>query len=211
MICMYILCIVWIERENIRHIVLSYICNRTYESVPTNQTLLYNVNKIINNNINDRYTYSLIDFGSGVGDFLIHMKDQHHTLIGVELDKSSHDEAVNNCSAHRNIFLENDDMVKYNFRDEKSILYIYEPLFNLESCIHMNEIYNTVIENYTRDVKYSKKYIVYVESVTLFNVKNSSCVKHIFTSFTQNNFTLKEHIVSGLWPIVRNVYIYEFT
>lgn len=198
----YLLIILYDNKENVYHLVLSCITARELISVPTNPTLLGNINLILDKNIRNRSQYTFIDFGSGFGTLLEQMRDKHVKLIGVELEASSNNEACLKLRMYENITLENKSMQDFIFPDEATILYMYEPLFLESDCNKRTEIYNQVISN----MKSSKKaFVMYVQEIRDLR---KGC-EFDFKMFKNHGFTLKDVVSSNLWPLSRKGYLFE--
>ena len=121
----------------------------------------------INKKINNYQDYTFIDFGSGYGNILLEYNNLFKKLIGVELNKTSHDQAKLVLNNYKNISLYNTSMEKYKFPNEKIILYMYEPLFELK-CKDRDKIYKDVINNLYNNN--NKSYIIYIRETTISNV-----------------------------------------
>jgi predicted RNA methylase len=204
---LYILAVIYENKDNLYHIGLSCLTTRVLISVPTNPTLLKSINRVLDENIRDRYQYTFIDFGSGFGSLLEQMRHKHVKLIGVELEKSSHDEANQTLQIHENIVLENKDMEKFVFPNEDIILYMYEPLFLLLDCHKRRKIYNQVIANLGKSNKHHKTFVMYVQANNVSH-SHQNC-EFDFRIFENHGYRLKNHSTSNLWPLSRNIYLFE--
>ena len=198
---LYLLAIIYENKENLYHIVQSCVNRREFVSVPTNPTLLTSIQKLLDKNIRDRYQYTFIDFGSGFGSLLEQMRHHHVKLIGVELEKASHDEAHLRLRMYDNIVLENKPMERFVFPNEDIILYMYDPLFLHPDCRERHEIYDQVIANLAKSSK--KVYVMYVQA----NKVTSNCESD-FRVFKSHGFRLKDKSTSNLWPLSRNISLF---
>ena len=82
-------------------------------------------------------------------------KYDFHKLIGIELETSSHKEAIQKLNHYNHIILLNQNMETYQFPNENIILYMYESLFSIRDII-----YNHVMKNLQKVNK--KVYIIYI-------------------------------------------------
>ena len=207
LIVIYILLLLWQEKNNIQHIYLSFISDLPFVAIPTNPTLLKNVNKIINKNILDKKKYTFIDFGSGCGDLVKQIHEDYYTTIGIEIEKEAHKKAISNCINNSTIILKNIPMQNYNFQDVPTILYMYDPLFELNDCNEIDTIYNNVFTNYDK-IK-NTKYILYVKANQIHYSYQPNCKKNIFNIFNNHGYELIDKLSSNLWPLTRYMYLYK--
>lgn len=207
LIVIYILLLLWQEKNNIQHIYLSFISDLPYVAIPTNPILLKNVNKIINKNILDKKKYTFIDFGSGCGDLVKQIHQDYYNTIGIEINKEAHNKAISNCINKSNIILKNIPMQNYYFSDVPSILYMYDPLFELNDCNEIDKIYDNVLINYDK-IK-NTKYILFISGIKNNYSYLYSCKETIFTIFNNHGYELIDKLSSNLWPLTRYMYLYK--
>ena len=173
---------------------------RSILSIPLNNKLTNELTKILLN-IPDYKNYTFIDFGSGFGNILFKYKDTFNNLIGIELSKNSHNEAVNSLQNYKNIKLINMSMEDYKFPNNNIILYMYEPLFHLK-CKDRNNIYYNILNNLNNNNK--NIYIIYIRANYISNqLINCHYNKCIF----EKDFKLVNKKNIGLWPLNKKIYI----
>lgn len=108
--------------------------------------------------------YTFIDFGCGEGKILNKFNDKFKRLIGIELDKYIIKIAKSKNKHNKNVIIKNINMLDYKFEDSDTVLYMYEPLWNIKSKSYCMNIYNKVFRNlYNVFSKSNKKlYVVYL-------------------------------------------------
>lgn len=118
-----------------------------------------------NKNINKNFIFIDIGFGDGKLLKYIHDKNIFSECIGIEIEKSIYQKTCNNlnlntyncnldgqnilnCCSYKNIKFYNIDAVKYNFENKPTIIYLYEPFYDIE---YNNAIllYNKLLYNIT--------------------------------------------------------------
>ena len=199
-IYIYIILIIIDNIETIKHYMHCLISSRTFSSIPLNKELINNVNNIIKN-IKNYKNYTFIDFGSGYGNILYYFKDTFNKLIGIELNEGSFNESLYLLKNYKNISLLNMPMEDYIFPNTNIILYMYEPLFDV-NCKNRMQVYNKVLNNLYKCNK--KIYIIYVGSNTISNIfYNCFYNKKMF----EEKFKLINKKNTSLWPFNRNIYI----
>ena len=105
--------------------------------------------------------YTLIDFGSGSGDFIqkIYKINSIKKIIGIELDTEQAINTKKRFSKIKSISILNMDMVDYIFEPIPTIFYMYEPLWTLSKNNALT-IYHKVMKNISHMT--SPCYIIYV-------------------------------------------------
>ena len=205
LVILYILRVVYENWDNLIHIVYSLTNSTTFMSVPTNQHLLKDVEQMIQYNIPKPEIHTFVDFGSGYGTLLIDMLHKYNKLVGVELDETSHSQASQLLQTEPSVTLHNMPMQNYTFEDEPTILYMYEPLFDVKDPQIRHDVYSSVMKNLSR-LKQSV-YVVYVSRNALSCFMDGFAYESL--AFTKNGFQLIAMKKSLLWPMSRNIYVYQ--
>jgi len=151
------------------------------------------LNKNLNRIINYDNSYELIDFGCGDGTTLKKLNICERK-IGIEIDKSIYNLAVNNCKYYANIEIINDDICNYHFKNN-SIMFMYEPLW---LCKDYLTIYYKLFENILKCKKHI--YIIYLTGLKKQLQEDD---------FLKYNFNLKHKHKYGSILLNRCVYIYS--
>lgn len=151
------------------------------------------LNKNVRSIIDYDNSYVLVDFGCGDGTTLQKLNICKRK-IGIEIDKSIYNLAINNSKYYTNIEFINDDICNYHF-DKNTILFMYEPLW---LCKDYLPIYNKLFENILTCKKHI--YIIYITGLT----------KQLPEKYFQNyKFKLKFKHKYGSILLNRCVYIYS--
>ena len=151
------------------------------------------LNKNIKSIIKYDNSYELVDFGCGDGTTLKKLKICKRK-IGIEIDKSIYNLAVNNCKNYANIKLINDDICNYHFK-KNTILFMYEPLW---LCKDYLTIYYKLFENIFKCKKHI--YIIYLTGLKKQLQEED---------FQKYNFKLKNKHKYGSILLNRYIYIYS--
>ena len=121
----YVILIIYIillsleNKHHIKHWTNFCLGKNHYYSIPLPSNILSSIPKIIKNNINNYENYTFIDFGSGYGNILVEYNNLFKKLIGIELNKNSHDQAKNILTKYKNVSLLNISMENYTFLMKK--------------------------------------------------------------------------------------------
>jgi hypothetical protein len=151
------------------------------------------LNKNLKRIINYDNSYVLVDFGCGDGTTLQKLNICKRK-IGIEINKSIYNLAVNNSKYYANIELINADICNYHF-NKNTILFMYEPLW---LCKDYLKIYNKLFENILKCKKHI--YIIYLTGLTKQLQEEN---------FQKYNFKLKHKHKHGSILLNRCVYIYS--
>ena len=198
----YIILLALENTHHLSHWTNFLLGNYHYYSIPLPKNILDSIPKLVKN-INNYQDYTFIDFGSGYGNILLEYNNLFKKLIGVELNKTSHDQAKLVLNNYKNISLYNTSMEKYKFPNEKIILYMYEPLFELK-CKDRDKIYKDVINNLYNNN--NKSYIIYIRETTISNVIDNCYYNE---DYFKNKFKLISKCKLGLFPLTREIYFLE--
>lgn len=130
--------------------------------VPTSSNIIRKIIELINKLPNLQYT--LIDFGSGDGDFInkIHNLNSIKKIIGIELDTDQANNSTKQFSKIDSITILNMDMVDYKYQQVPTIMYMYEPLWCLKKKDAL-PIYHKVLKNISQIT--TSCYIIYVSGI----------------------------------------------
>ncbi len=160
------------------------------------------MDKVINfiKNINNISEYTFIDFGCGSGNMIDKVYPLVNQVDGIEYHINQANYTENRFKNINNIKIYPINMMDYKFKQTKTILYLYEPLWLIEKEPAL-EIYSKVFENLIKNKE--KKYVIYCSAIKhkhldidFFNKYNLKLIKLITISrgipFIYNNlFILK--------------------
>ncbi len=169
------------------------------EGFPTSRTNLDRIEKILDKEGIDTTRFTLIDFGCGKGDVLNRFSDNFKRVIGVELNKKLARAARKTNKDNSNVRVYNTDMTKYRFKTRPTILYAYEPLWQLDTDI-ANEIYDKTISNLTK-IGDTDVYILYLSGLARADLDPKF--------FEGRPFEVVRKEKLGLFPY-RDLYIYRY-
>lgn len=159
---------------NRNHIFHSYHGN----AVPTIPVIQNCIISIIDCLQQSKFTF--IDVGSGNGTFLSEIVPYTNfsSYIGVEIDKTNHDEALSIHSP--NVKFINKNILCYEFQETPTMIYLYEPFFSMqfEEAV---KLYQNIFE---RLPKQHSVVIIYVTGVSFFGRSDLICSK----MFEKHNF-----------------------
>ena len=130
--------------------------------LPTSRNIMNKITQLINKL--PKLYYTLIDFGSGGGDFINNMHNikSIKNTIGIELDINQANNTKKQFSEISSVTILNMDMVDYKFKSVPTILYMYEPLW----CLKKEDalpIYHNVMNNIS--LMTDPCYIIYVSAI----------------------------------------------
>lgn len=127
-------------------------------SIPTSQSSLNEISLMLSHipNIKD---YTFIDFGCGTGSVLLHVHDKVNKVIGIEIDPQISSIAKKNTSQLKNVSIKNVDMRHVTFPNEPTVLFLYEPLWDLDKSLAM-PVYHQVFSNI------NNAYVIYISGVS---------------------------------------------
>ena len=114
-------------------------------SVPTNQHLLKDVEQMIQYNIPKPEVTTPLSILEAVMGSLTY---KYNKLVGVELDETSHSQASQLLQTEPSVTLHNMPMQNYTFEDEPTVLYMYEPLFEVKDHQIRHDVYSSVMKNH---------------------------------------------------------------
>ena len=161
-IVIIILNIIIINRQSILHFISTSTNNDVNKEGLSIPPII--MNKIINfiQNIQNIKTYTFIDFGCGAGNII----NKVYPLVGM-VDGIEYHEKQANATKDRfkdidNIVIYPINMLDYKFKQTNTILYLYEPLWQLETEPAL-EIYSKVFKNLT--INKEKIYVIYCSAI----------------------------------------------
>jgi hypothetical protein len=162
-IIVMILNIIIINRETINYFITTFNTDKfNKEGLPLPPIIM---NKIISfiKNIQNIKTYTFIDFGCGSGNMI----DKVYPIVGIVEGIEYHIPQANATKDRfkdiDNVFIYPINMLDYKFKQTNTILYLYEPLWQLEKGPAL-EIYSKVFENLTMNKQ--KIYVIYCSAIT---------------------------------------------
>ena len=161
-----ILYVMYQEITYIQQFVENHVNGRPSAAV----TLSSNVKKELHRSLQmipaEEGPFTFIDFGCAEGNVLAEVYRQKHahinSYVGVELEKQLTDIAQKRFAKNDMVQIYNMDMKEYTYADTPTILFIYEPLWELETPLAQT-IYLDILSNIpTTNPSF---YIIYVSGV----------------------------------------------
>lgn len=158
--------------------------------------------------INNAQTYRFIDFGSSEGEIIFSIYPYVGQAIGIEFYPVLHRRAltrhhaigVNNAT---NIYFLNMDMVNYQFAPVNTILYLYEPLWQMPEK-EAAELYAAVFDNLAKIKGSANIYIIYCSGTG-----TEQLPPHFFYNYGYTQLAAKKMQYSRIIPITsRTLYLY---
>jgi 16S rRNA A1518/A1519 N6-dimethyltransferase RsmA/KsgA/DIM1 with predicted DNA glycosylase/AP lyase activity len=162
-------------------------------NIKTNNNYLLDIKNIIKN-IPNYQSYILIDIGCGYGLTLKELSMNKIKSIGIELDKKTAEMALMNKSKLMEIV--NINMIDYKFKNNKMIIYLYEPLFMIYK-MKATILYYKLLENISK-IK-ETIYIIYLSGIYRRDLE-----ERLLNSFGFELIYKKDYLIREL-----NVYIYK--
>jgi hypothetical protein len=161
-IIVFIINIIIINRDTLNYFITTYNTEKfNKEGLPLPPII---IKKIINfiKNIKNIKTYTFIDFGCGSGNMI----EKVYPIVGT-VDAIEYHEKQANATKDRfkdidNIVIYPINMLDYKFKQTNTILYLYEPLWLLETESAL-EIYSKVFENLI--INKQKIYVIYCSAI----------------------------------------------
>jgi hypothetical protein len=151
------------EKDHILYHIKCLLNNvKNTSGLPTHMHIITKIIKLINNL--PKRNYTLIDFGCGDGDFInqIYKCNNISKVIGIELNSNQAKHTQKRFSKINSIQIKNMDMINYIFQPIPTILYMYEPLWDLTEKNAL-PIYHTVMKNISHLT--TPCYIIYVSGI----------------------------------------------
>lgn len=166
------------------------------EGLPTSAKNITIAGSVISHYINgDDFTF--IDFGCGTSGVLIGLRDKFRQLIGIELNSKLANIARDRARFYQNITIINQNMVDYVFHDTPTVLYMYEPLWQVPIDNALT-VYDAVMKNFSK-IR-CEKYILYITGLMRADVSDMLGGSKLFE--------LVERKRLGLYPY-RELYLYK--
>ena len=160
----YYLYLYWYyEKDHILYTINCLLNNsKNTSGLPTNNYMITKIHTLINNL--PKRNYTLIDFGCGDGDFINQIYKCNNILkvIGIELNSNQANQTKKRFSKINSIEIKNIDMTNYIFQPIPTILYMYEPLWDLTEYNAL-PIYHKVMKNISNLT--TPCYIIYVSGI----------------------------------------------
>lgn len=147
--------------------------NSIKSAVPTSNQTLLDIKTILSE-INIK-GYTLIDFGCGEGCVLLSLHNMFNKSIGIEINKDIAKKAKKNTNNYKDIEIINKDILQYNFKETDTVLFLYEPLFDIYPKSDAIDIYLQVFDNINKVFSKSDKdiYIIYITGVLRKDIDNN--------------------------------------
>jgi SAM-dependent methyltransferase len=131
-------------------------------NIPTNSAVLKALHNYIKT-IPDYRAFKFVDIGCGEGKALLYFADLFDAAEGVELDSRIYLKARNNLAHFPHISAVNKDFTTYKFSDQKTIIYMYEPLFTAPKSTAIAS-YNKMFTNALSQIS-GNIYVIYISGV----------------------------------------------
>jgi hypothetical protein len=188
---------IYISGNQISYRINAFLRSDTYAGIPSNRNI---TNEVINvMNTHDFHSYVFIDFGCGFGKMIEQVHPYFDKTICIELDPDIAKIATGRLFG-TGVEIKSMDMIDYQFENKKTVLYMYEPLFQVDSII-ARKVYNRVFRNLLDQVN-DDVYIIYVSGVKpLLNVDFFECFGF--------NVLVSKRISTGLPFVNNNFYIFK--
>lgn len=169
-------------------------------AIPSSDMTLNYVEKMLHK-LDNMQKYYFIDFGCGNGAVVLRYSKIFKKCIGVEIDDAVVKRALKYTDEIANIYIIKKDMKDYIFSQTPTVLFMYEPLWGVDSHEYKMNVYNKVFNNLinTFSSTCNKVYIVYVTGIF---VKDLS--PEYFKNYGLQTLS-KAHI--GSYFMYRTVYI----
>lgn len=169
------------------------VVSSTYGTIEILKGMLYK-------QVTDLNNFTLIDFGCGYGNVITHMSAIFQNLIGIELDAKVYEKARINTKKYDNVTIMNMNMCDYDFKDTDTLLFMYEPLWNVKNVQAM-KIYNKVFDNLNKVFETSQKriYIGYVTGTMRQDLSEEFIKSKGYKIISVNSF--------GSLILKRNIYV----
>ena len=164
--------------------------------LPTSNTNINRIRDILQEEEIDTQKITLVDFGCGKGDVLDVLDGDFKRLIGIELNQKLASLAKRRHRDNNKVRIRNIDIMDYRFKKRPTLLYAYEPLWQVESS-RADEIYRDVIDRLSK--LDHPTYVVY-----LTGIHRSDLVPIL----KESDFELVRHASFGIYPY-RDLYIYR--
>eukprot|EP01084_Bolivina_argentea_P021313 39585_1 len=116
--------------------------------IPTSKQNIQEINSYLKR-LTDIKKYTFIDFGAGEGNAIEYSVNDYQNLIGIELDENIATAAKQRLHDYSNVEILNMNMLNYTFNNTDTVLFLYEPLWQLEEK-QAAVIYHAVFNNLCR-------------------------------------------------------------
>ena len=166
------------------------------EGLPTSAKNITIAGSVISHYV-DGDDFTFIDFGCGTAGVLIGLHDKFRHLIGIELNSKLVDVATDRARFYDNISIINQNMVDYEFRDTPTVLYMFEPLWQVPIDDALT-VYDAVMKNFSK-IR-CEKYILYITGLMRADVSDMLG--------GSRSYELVERKRLGLYPY-RELYLYK--
>ncbi len=157
----FIINIIYINRASILYMTNFFNKNYNKEGLPLAYSIRDEIIKFINN-ITDVKSFTFIDFGCGAGDMINEVYQLVGNVDGVEYHIPQAELTKNRFKNIDNVTIYPMNMMDYEFKQTNTILYLYEPLWQMENNIAL-EIYSKVFENLIKNKM--KIYVIYCSAI----------------------------------------------
>jgi SAM-dependent methyltransferase len=144
--------------------------NKNLVGLPTPSSVMTRVQSILSS-LNDSKKITFIDFGCGEGFVLSRVHHLFNQSFGIELNKIMSDYAYQRFNSVSCVTILHQDMVHYTFTNQPTVLYMYEPLWEVTEQQVVQSVYQKVFDNLKKVTH--QKYVIYVTSVLSPKIKES--------------------------------------
>ena len=193
---------------NFNHL-LYFLSFKNRSAIPTLPSMMNKVNPLLKSISNTKLSqFNFIDIGCGNCDFLFNLckTNNFKKCIGIEINRKSYLEGSEKCKNVKNITLYNQDVLNYNFEKTPTIIYLYEPFFDIEYNTAIS-MYNKLFENIRKINSDSKNdiYIIYITGRLIFGRKDIT--REMFNKY---NFEIvKEEMIGSIF-VKRKIYLAKY-
>ena len=158
------------EQEHVSFYTKSLFGNKHLGGLPTPSSVMSRVQSIISS-LPDSKQFTFIDFGCGEGFILSRVHHLFNQSFGIELNKTSAEYAYQQLKSVSCVTILHQDMIHYTFTNQPTVLYLYEPLWQVEDQQVVQSVYQKVFDNLKKVNQ--PKYIIYVTAVLSQKIKES--------------------------------------
>jgi len=184
------------EWDSITYVVTEMFSDE-FAGLPTSRTNINKIREILKAENIDTHKMTLIDFGCGRGDILDAFKDDFKRLIGIELNTKLARMSRHRYRNSKKIRIHNTDIMDYKFKKRPTILYAYEPLWQVNKD-KADNIYRNVIDRLEKIE--CPTYVVYLTGI----------IRSDLTPILENSkFKQIYHTCLGIYNY-RHLYIYKY-
>ena len=158
------------EYEHVLFHIKSLLGRKNTVSIPTPSSVITRVQSILSS-LNDSKKFTFVDFGCGEGFTLSRIHHLFNQSFGIELNKTTADYAYQKFKSVSCVTILHQDMVHYTFTNQPTVLYLYEPLWEVQDQQVVQSVYQKVFDNLKKVTH--QKYVIYVTSVLSPKIKES--------------------------------------